>query len=575
MAASYRLERCLGKGGFGEVYLASRTGDSGLTTQVAVKLMHRDLPPEAQAVERLRDEARALAGLNHPNILSVRELTVLDGRVALVTEYVEGQDLRDTVRAGMPASAVLEACAGIGAALSEAWAKHKIIHRDVKPANIRIGRAGQVRLLDFGIANAQEMKREARTATDLMVGTHGYSAPERYFDDRSGPASDVFSLGVTTLESLCGGQRFLPGNPTELFGILVNIDRYEAHLAGWLDRVDRDEIRALLAESLAYEPEERPTARDFAKRARVLARTAAGHGLLAFCEGYAWPDPTETIEAELVGSTITEQEGVSQATTVIRAPPLAWKGNDAETVDPPSVPARTVETTWVKQERPAEPREPAAMPVAAPSPPPPTGTSTSGLAWGLGLGVFGALALVVVVATASIGWWSLGSSEPEPVASVPEPMAALRVPAEPPPVEASEPTPRPDPSPRVAPVPRVAPAPRAAPVVEPVPAAVEPTPRPVEPEPEAEPPVEPVSEPAVVDAVEAAEEPRPMGTVTLVSPVIELRGGGSVFSTGRVPVGRYVIFADFGKGPVNAGSVEVKEGGSHTVKCSTLLESCK
>ena len=186
---TYRLQHCLGRGGFGEVYLAvMETG--AVRAEVAVKLLNEGRDPGDQALERLRDEGRLLGLLNHPVILKVHDLLVLDGRVALVTEYVDGADLEQCFASGgVPIRALVEIVGRVADALGVAWNAPSptggplhLVHRDVKPANIRIGRHGDVKLLDFGIARASDLQREARTRTDSNLrhdSVHGARAVRR------------------------------------------------------------------------------------------------------------------------------------------------------------------------------------------------------------------------------------------------------------------------------------------------------------------------------------------------------------------------------------------------------------
>jgi hypothetical protein len=206
----FQLEECLGRGGFGEVYRATMTSPSGIQSQVAVKVLHGDLDDASDALDRLRDEGRLLGLLDHPSIVRVIDLCRLEGRIALVTEYVMGADLKRCIRGSqpMPPAAVAEVVARLADALDTAWKTSapdgtplQLVHRDVKPANVRIGRRGEVKLLDFGIARAS--LRLTRTATNLLVGSFGYLAPERLsVRPDVGPAADVFSLGCVWYEAL-------------------------------------------------------------------------------------------------------------------------------------------------------------------------------------------------------------------------------------------------------------------------------------------------------------------------------------------------------------------------------------
>ena len=129
---TFEVHACLGKGGFGEVYLADMVTTGGLSRQVALKVLHVGSEDASQAVERLGDEARMLATLNHPSVLAVVDVTTLDGRIALVTEYVDGEDLVDCVQAGLGARGQVQVIGQVASALDAAWSQFKIIHRDVR-----------------------------------------------------------------------------------------------------------------------------------------------------------------------------------------------------------------------------------------------------------------------------------------------------------------------------------------------------------------------------------------------------------------------------------------------------------
>ncbi|MCA9570598.1 MAG: serine/threonine protein kinase, partial [Myxococcales bacterium] len=180
----FSIDRCLGSGGFGEVYLATMRSPGGVESEVALKVLHRGLDPRSQPIQRLRDEARLLGTLNHPAVLKVHDLVLLDGRIALVTEYVDGADLDECIRAGLPLRATLEVIARTADALHAAYTSTgpegvplHLVHRDIKPSNIRVGRHADVRLLDFGIAKAADARREARTQTHAVLGSPWYMAP--------------------------------------------------------------------------------------------------------------------------------------------------------------------------------------------------------------------------------------------------------------------------------------------------------------------------------------------------------------------------------------------------------------
>jgi hypothetical protein len=306
---TFSLLVCLGRGGFGEVYLAQMTTGAG-PTRVAVKVLHG---AHGQSLRRLRDEARALARLEHPAILQVHDLVELEGgRVALVTEYVEGEDLAACT---LGLRALLEVLAQVAWALDAAWnSPLKLVHRDIKPSNIRISRHGAVKLLDFGIARAQALTREARTGADVLLGSPPYMAPERFLEQDPTPASDVFSLGCILLEALTG-QRVFDLPMTGLAVLAVDPERYRAHLEHQLSLIPQgspEPVLSLIRELLQHDPTQRPSARALAERLESLP--LEGPTLAQYCRGRAWTSPMP----DLSRRTLTEA-------TPKRPPRTRWR----------------------------------------------------------------------------------------------------------------------------------------------------------------------------------------------------------------------------------------------------------
>jgi serine/threonine protein kinase len=308
---TFSLLCCLGRGGFGEVYLAEMSAGTGVPVRVAAKVLRAEVAEGGQAVRRLQDEARALSRLTHPSILKVHDLVVLElpegGRVALISEYIEGEDLA-TCLPGMGLRTLLEALARVAWALDAAWhSPLKLVHRDVKPANIRIGRHGEVKLLDFGIAKAQQMTRDAQTRADMMVGSLPYVAPERFLDKEPHPASDVFSLGCVLHEALTGQRGFdLP--MTLMAGMALDPTRHRVHLESQLSLIPANcpqSVRELIAELLQSDPSRRPQARALAERMERLAEQLEGPTLARFCREHLWADPIHQ-SGELSGKVLTE-----------------------------------------------------------------------------------------------------------------------------------------------------------------------------------------------------------------------------------------------------------------------------
>lgn len=315
-ARRFQIEQCLGSGGFGEVYLARMLSTGGVDTQVAVKVLHEGLDPRSQAVQRLRDEGRLLGRVNHPAVLKVRDLVMLEGRVALVMEYVPGLDLEGCFDCSPPISlrAGLEVCSRVAEALKAAYEAPghdgtplHLVHRDIKPSNIRVGKHGDVKLLDFGIAKATDVKREAKTQTRVTMGSPWYMAPER-FDSVSGePASDIYALGCTLFELVAGGTRlFEQLSAREHFLLALDPVKHAGHLAGHLGGLSlSDELLAVLNRMLAFEIADRPTAAELGPLLEDLSESVPGPALRKWVRMVAWPE-LPSAEGSLVGRVLTE-----------------------------------------------------------------------------------------------------------------------------------------------------------------------------------------------------------------------------------------------------------------------------
>ena len=314
---SFHFDICLGRGGFGEVYLANMTSAGGLKSQVAVKVLLESVDPRSQAVQRLRDEARLLATLRHPSIPQVHDLVLLNGRVGLVVEYIEGADLEACIVGDHPISprALVESIGQIADALDEAYTSYgpdgeplHLVHRDVKPANIRLGRRGSVKLLDFGIAHAKLSNREAKTQQNAVIGSFPYMAPERFSEKGTmDPRGDVFSLGCVMYEGITGQRLFGELEAMEIWGLVMDDDAHrqwvEDRLAA-LHQLD-PRVLALLRETLAYEMDRRLTAPQLVARCEELAPQLPGANLRSWARNHNWPEPSDH-GGPLAGQTVME-----------------------------------------------------------------------------------------------------------------------------------------------------------------------------------------------------------------------------------------------------------------------------
>src|SRR5215208_2627385 len=200
----FRLEEKIGAGGMSTVY---RAFDPTLERWVAIKLMHRDISTDPDQLERFRREARAVASLNHPNIVIVIDAGEDEGAPYIVFEYVPGETLKDRIR-GVGRLPVPEAVAyaiEIGRALSCAHA-NRLVHRDVKPQNVLIDSDGRAKVTDFGIA--RELEQDGLTKTGRVLGTTDYVSPEQAMGQSVDARSDIYSLGVLLYEMLTGEVPF-------------------------------------------------------------------------------------------------------------------------------------------------------------------------------------------------------------------------------------------------------------------------------------------------------------------------------------------------------------------------------
>src|SRR5919199_2638829 len=196
----YSLVEPLGGGGMARVYLAH---DEILDRSVALKILREQYAEDEEFVERFRQEARSAASLSHPNIISVYDQgRSEDGAYYMAMEYVPRGTLKD--RIGREGALAPEVAAGvalqIAGALSAAHEKG-VIHRDIKPQNVLVTGAGDVKVADFGIARAAS---STATATGIVLGTAGYMSPEQAKGEPVGPRSDLYSLGVVLYEMLTG-----------------------------------------------------------------------------------------------------------------------------------------------------------------------------------------------------------------------------------------------------------------------------------------------------------------------------------------------------------------------------------
>jgi hypothetical protein len=216
----YRLDAQIGTGGMSTVY---RAFDTVLERQVAIKIMHREIASDSDQLERFRREARAVAQLNHPHIVTVidaGEGAPPDDHSSshpvvntpyIVFEYVEGETLKDRIRrhGRLPIQESIAYAIEIARALGVAHAGG-IVHRDVKPQNVLVDEEGSAKVTDFGIART--LDQEGLTADGRVLGTTDYVSPEQALGQPVGGQSDLYSLGIVLFEMLTGDVPFKGDN---------------------------------------------------------------------------------------------------------------------------------------------------------------------------------------------------------------------------------------------------------------------------------------------------------------------------------------------------------------------------
>jgi eukaryotic-like serine/threonine-protein kinase len=221
----YQLRSLLGSGGMGQVY---RGHDATLQRDVAVKVVPRLFAADPQRRARVRREAQLLASLNHPNIAQIYGIEEADGVYALILELVDGPTLADCIARGpMPSGDALVVARQIGRALQAAHERN-IVHRDLKPDNIKVGRDGTVKILDFGLAKALASEEAGSdvlvTTRGAVLGTVAYMAPEQARGQESDQRVDIWAFAVVLYEMLSGRSPFVRTSMAGTIGAILHTE---------------------------------------------------------------------------------------------------------------------------------------------------------------------------------------------------------------------------------------------------------------------------------------------------------------------------------------------------------------
>ena len=278
MLAHYSIVRKIGAGGMGEVYLAQ---DKKLDRKVALKILPAEVASNQERMRRFVQEAKAASALNHPNIITIYEINEIDSRHFIVTEFIDGETLRQRMKhEHLKLNDLLEIAIQAAGALAAAHAAG-IIHRDIKPENIMVRRDGYIKVLDFGLAKLTQpegsptdteapTKALVDTGAGTVLGTSYYMSPEQAKGKRVDARTDLWSLGVVIYEMVAGHVPFEAETPSEVIGLILN--KEPPPLARY-DREAPPELERIVTKALTKDLEERyQTARDLLVDLKRLKR---------------------------------------------------------------------------------------------------------------------------------------------------------------------------------------------------------------------------------------------------------------------------------------------------------------
>ena len=260
MLGHYRVVSRLGAGGMGEVFAAE---DTKLGRRVALKLLRPEMADDPERLQRFQREARAVAALNHPNIVTLYSVEETDGVQFLTMELVEGKTLADLIpKGGLPLDELLRLAGPLVEAVAFAH-ERGIVHRDLKPANVMLAADGRLKVLDFGLAKLKPqhsstettgLATQSLTQHHAVMGTAAYMSPEQAEGQPVDHRSDIFSLGVVLYEMACGQRPF--GGDTAVSVISSVLKDTPPPVSG-VNRAVPLALERVITRALAKDPAER------------------------------------------------------------------------------------------------------------------------------------------------------------------------------------------------------------------------------------------------------------------------------------------------------------------------------
>jgi serine/threonine-protein kinase len=248
----FTIERLIGRGGMGEVFLARQIS---LQRSVALKLLKPELAADQQYLRRFEAEAQSLAPISHPNIVSVYAIGKQDGYHYIALEFVRGIDLRRLIeqRGALDESVALRIARLVAAALVRAG-EAGIVHRDIKPENVLLTRKGEVKVADFGLARSAQTQDVRLTQTGVTMGTPLYMSPEQIQGQPIDVRSDLYSLGIVCYQMLAGEPPYR--GQTAMSVAIQHVHGMPDPLAGIRPDV-RPEFLAIIGRLMAKSPADR------------------------------------------------------------------------------------------------------------------------------------------------------------------------------------------------------------------------------------------------------------------------------------------------------------------------------